>query len=191
MKGVLKLQNGSDIRGIACEGVAGEHVNLTNEAANVIARAFTRWLSARVGKETEALRIGVGHDSRITADSLMNEVRAGIGAEKATCFSCGLVSTPSMFMTTVFPETAFDGSIMITASHLPFNRNGLKFFTRDGGLEHDDITDILNIAEEAEPQPSDKPAEPVDSITLYTKSLQEKIKAGVEAEDYDHPVGRA
>lgn len=188
MKGVLKLQNGSDIRGIAAEGVAGEHVNLTNEAANVIARAFTGWLSEKVGKETGALRIGVGHDSRITAESLMNEVRAGIGAEGASCFDCGLVSTPSMFMTTVFPETAFDGSIMITASHLPFNRNGLKFFTRDGGLEHDDITAILKIAEELEPLNCDKPAEPTDSIALYTKSLREKIKAGVEAENYDHPL---
>ena len=43
-----------------------------------------------------------------------------------------------MFMTTVFDQFAFDGAIMITASHLPFNRNGYKFFDRDGGLEHDD-----------------------------------------------------
>ena len=35
---------------------------------------------------------------------------------------------------------------MITASHLPFNRNGLKFFDHEGGLEHDDITAILEIA---------------------------------------------
>ncbi len=29
----------------------------------------------------------------------------------------------------------YDGAIMITASHLPFHRNGFKFFTKDGGAE--------------------------------------------------------
>ena len=32
---------------------------------------------------------------------------------------------------------------MITASHLPYNRNGFKFFTRDGGFEKKDITELL------------------------------------------------
>ncbi|CAH9129995.1 unnamed protein product [Cuscuta epithymum] len=36
-----------------------------------------------------------------------------------------------------------DGSIMITASHLPYNRNGFKFFTNAGGLGKSDIKDIL------------------------------------------------
>lgn len=32
---------------------------------------------------------------------------------------------------------------MVTASHLPFNRNGFKFCTSDGGLEKPDVSDIL------------------------------------------------
>ena len=40
----MKLQNGSDIRGIACEGIEGEHTNLTAEAAYTIGQAFARWL---------------------------------------------------------------------------------------------------------------------------------------------------
>ncbi|KAK4256175.1 hypothetical protein QN277_009074 [Acacia crassicarpa] len=39
-----------------------------------------------------------------------------------------------------------DGSIMITASHLPFNRNVFKLFTNDGGLGKADIKDILERA---------------------------------------------
>ena len=35
---------------------------------------------------------------------------------------------------------------MITASHLPFNRNGFKFFTAEGGLEKGDIKEILTYA---------------------------------------------
>ena len=35
---------------------------------------------------------------------------------------------------------------MLTASHLPYNRNGLKFFTSEGGLNKPDISEILEIA---------------------------------------------
>ena len=58
----------------------------------------------------------------------------------------GMASTPAMFMSTVTEGYAFDGSVMITASHLPFNRNGFKFFTAQGGLESSDIKEILAYA---------------------------------------------
>ena len=67
-------------------------------------------------------------------------------------------------MTVVFPEFKFDGSVMITASHLPFNRNGLKFFTIDGGLEKADIKEILTIAKTLEVAECDKPATSCDSL---------------------------
>ena len=127
MQNLMKLQNGSDIRGIACEGVAGEEVNLTPEAGNLIGQAFAIWLGRKKQKAVTDLRIGIGHDSRITAQSLYEAVAKGLTVQGATAYYCGLVSTPSMFMTTVFEEFAFDGAIMITASHLPFNRNGVLF----------------------------------------------------------------
>lgn len=119
MQNLMKLQNGSDIRGIACEGVAGEEVNLTPEAGNLIGGAFAIWLGRKKGKATKELRIGIGHDSRITAQSLYEAAAEGLTSQGVTVYDCGLVSTPSMFMTTVFEEFRFDGSIMITASHLP------------------------------------------------------------------------
>ncbi len=61
---------------------------------------------------------------------------------------CGLASTPAMFMSTVFENHLCDGSIMLTASHLPFNRNGLKFFICEGGLGKEDIKEILTLATE-------------------------------------------
>jgi phosphomannomutase len=51
-----------------------------------------------------------------------------------------------MFMSTVFENHDYDGSMMLTASHLPFNRNGVKFFIHEGGLEKQDITKILTMA---------------------------------------------
>lgn len=188
MDNLLKLQNGSDIRGIAVEGVEGENVNLTGDIANRIGQGFVTWLSKKTGKAAAELRIGVGHDSRITADAMKSGVLAGMASMGAKVYDCGLVSTPSMFMTIVFPETKFDGSIMITASHLPFNRNGLKFFDNDGGLESTDIKAILTVAQDAEVAECDAEAESFDTLSLYTESMCEKIKAGVNAEDYDQPL---
>ena len=185
---LLKLQNGSDIRGVAAEGIADEPVTLTEDAVNLIGQAFVKWLSDKSGKPATELKIGVGHDSRITADLMKDAFIAGAGAAGANLYYCGLVSTPSMFMTVVFPEFAFDGSVMITASHLPFNRNGLKFFNLNGGLEKTDIKEILTIAKTLEVADCNKPAIVCDSLRAYTKSLQEKIKAGVDAEDYEKPL---
>ena len=72
MVDLLKLQNGSDIRGVAAEGVADEPVNLTQDAVNLIGQAFVKWLSDKSGKPASELKIGVGHDSRITADLMKN-----------------------------------------------------------------------------------------------------------------------
>lgn len=189
MQDLMKLQNGSDIRGIACEGVAGEAVNLTQEAGNLIGGAFAKWLADKKGKAVTELRIGIGHDSRITADGLFQAAAMGMAALGVNVFYCGLVSTPSMFMTTVFDEFTFDGAIMITASHLPFNRNGYKFFDRDGGLEHDDITAILKIASELEYTEADLSGiEKVDSISVYCNFLRDKIRRSIQADNYEKPL---
>ena len=125
---LMKLQNGSDVRGIAVEGVADEHVNLTCEACNKIGQGFIKWLSEKTGKSANDLKIGVGRDSRVSGPALEEAVIKGMVSTGASVVRCGLATTPSMFMSIVFEQTKFDGSIEITASHLPFNRNGLKFF---------------------------------------------------------------
>lgn len=143
-----KLQNGSDIRGVALEGIEGEHVNLTSEAAKDFAKSFAHFVAKRTGKKVEELKLAVGHDSRLSANQLKTAVIDGITETGAAAADCGLASTPSMFMATVLPGLEYDGSVMITASHLPFNRNGLKFFTKEGGLEHEDIHEIIKDAVE-------------------------------------------
>ena len=46
-----KLQNGSDIRGVALEGIEGQHVNLTEQASKDIGRGFALWLIKKTGKK--------------------------------------------------------------------------------------------------------------------------------------------
>ena len=81
----------------------------------------------------------MGRDSRLSGPELAAAAMEGISLEGAACRDCAMASTPAMFMSTVLPGFGWDGAVMVTASHLPWNRNGLKFFTRDGGLESGDI----------------------------------------------------
>lgn len=179
-----KLQNGSDIRGIAMEGIEGQHVNLTEDKVEMIAKAFAVWLSEKKKKQTETLKIAVGMDSRLTGPVLKAAVIKGLTGMGVRTVDCGMASTPAMFMTTVLSEYAYDGSIMLTASHLPFNRNGMKFFTGEGGLEKGDITALLEIASEGVwPEKAEPGAvELLDFISVYAADLVAKIRKATGAE---------
>ena len=171
-----KLQNGSDIRGVALEGIEGQHVNLTEKVCRDIGRGFALWLKAKMGKND--LRVAVGRDSRLSGPALCGWICEAMVEQGIHVTNFGMASTPAMFMSTVTEGYAFDGSVMITASHLPFNRNGFKFFTAGGGLEKGDIKEILTYAEGEEvtglPAGSLEDGEFMDA---YGKILADKIRA--------------
>ena len=183
-----QFKSGTDIRGVASEGVEGQPVNLTDDVVARMADGFVLWLSKKVSKDPETLTISIGRDSRISGPHIVSICSERFKRCGAAVLDCSLASTPSMFMTTV--DLGCDGALQITASHHPFNRNGLKFFTREGGLEGSDIEEILEYAQNGE-----SPAEnscgkirKVDYMTDYAKGLCKKIKEEVNAEDYDHPL---
>jgi len=187
-KDIYKLQNGSDIRGVACDGVEGEKVNLTCDISFKLGSAFAQWLSIKTKKDISSLRIGIGRDARVTGESLLNACATGIAAAGAKVVDCGLATTPAMFMSCIFEETEFDGSIMVTASHLPFNRNGLKFFDADGGLDHEDITILLEIADSVSNESCPLTLGKFNLIDLYASHLRKSICKGLNCEESDKPL---
>lgn len=183
-----KLQNGSDIRGIALEGIPGENVNLTPEVVTTIAGAFVTWLRRRVGRDEVTLAVGT--DSRLSGPALKDAFIKGITETGLEIYDCGLASTPAMFMTTVDGDRPVTAGVMITASHLPFNRNGIKFFVKEGGLEKKDIAAILAIASKNQ-LPVYRPGgkvERIDFMARYTSHLVEYIRGEVKASDFEHPL---
>lgn len=196
MKNYKKLQNGSDIRGIAITGEPGELPNLTPYEAVDIARGFAVWLCDKLDKNPESVTIAIGRDPRISGKRLMEGLMNGFGPYGIKVYDCGLASTPAMFMTTVFPEFSCDAGIMITASHLPYNRNGFKFFTSEGGLNKGDISLILKYAEDensgtanlGEPKNIEGrvrdfgklvyPAQEGDVMSVYCRHLRKLIQDG-------------
>jgi len=177
-----KLQNGSDIRGVALEGIEGQHVNLTEQACRDIGRGFALWLRQKTGK-TEHIRVAVGRDSRLSGKTLCGWICDAMVQQGLEVTDFGMASTPAMFMSTVTENYMFDGSVMITASHLPFNRNGFKFFTAQGGLEKADIKSILTYAagEEVTGMASGKLSSG-SIMDAYAKILADKIRAATGEE---------
>ncbi len=179
-----KLKSGTDIRGVAVE-TEGSPVQLTDEAVYRLTQGFARFLSEH--KVEPGSRIAVGHDSRISAERIKAQVVSALCDMGFCAVDCGLASTPAMFMTTVDYDCC--GSVQITASHHPFDRNGLKFFTRNGGVDSADLDMIICYA--AEPlQKAEKQGSVIlaDYMPLYAARLREMICREVNAEDYEHPL---
>ncbi len=185
-----KLQNGSDIRGVALEGIANQAVNLDEDVVARLAMAFYKWLQKENPNKTK-LTVAVGMDSRISGPALKKAFVDAMINQGAEVLDCGMASTPAMFMTCITKPYEAHGAVMLTASHLPFNRNGLKFFTPKGGLEKANITEILEIAKQGTETANAVGGElkEVPFIDLYSSILVEKIRCEVnDVSNFEKPL---
>ena len=184
-----KLQNESDIRGIAIDS-GNDKRNLSPEIAAIISSSFIKWLCEKNTVGPAKLKIAVGMDSRITGPELKLGIISGILKSGGTAYDCGLASTPAMFMSTVLDEFNCDGAVMITASHLPFNRNGFKFFTSRGGLEKDDIRKILVYASAETPSTFEQVSAPeLGIMDRYSSIFIDTIRQGINSSrNYNRPL---
>ena len=71
-----KLKSGTDIRGVACDGVVGQPIELTDNVINLIVRAFATWLMKK-GFPDQTV-VAVGHDCRISGPRIHNAVIAAL-----------------------------------------------------------------------------------------------------------------
>lgn len=187
---LYELQNGTDIRGIAIENKEKD-INLTAERVKKIIRGFVIWLENKKGIGSDKLKIAVGMDSRLSGPELKDVISRELLNLGCTVYDCDLCTTPAMFMTTVHPSYKCQGSIMITASHLPYYYNGLKFFTESGGCEKEDIKYILTEASNNNCKIACDKGKilKVDFITEYSNLLVKKIRKGINSKiNYDKPL---
>lgn len=171
---LMQLVSGTDVRGAAL----GEQAELTAEAAERIAAAYGYWLASKKQSEPSALRISVGMDSRLSGPVLKEAAIRGLANTGIAVFDCGMASTPAMFMSTVTEGYAYDGAVMITASHLPPERNGMKFFTSAGGIDKPDLIKILKIGESGEDLTASKPGQVTEVFFMdaYCALLVDKVR---------------
>lgn len=138
------FKSGTDIRGFGTEDFSSEKLYLSDEFVSSCANAFCVLLSEKLDKKINLLKISLGRDSRVSGPRIMKALAASLTSLGVNVIDCNLASTPAMFMSVL--DLACDGAVQITASHHPSERNGLKFFTSDGGLDGNDIEFILDYA---------------------------------------------
>lgn len=185
MSELMYLKSGTDIRGTAIEK-DGKAIDLTDSVVADIANSLVVFLKNKLSKDD--LKIAVGYDSRVSSTRIAAAVTASLSRLGVSVYHCGLSSTPSMFMAVV--NFNMDASVEITASHLPMEMNGLKFFTRQGGFSGDDIKGILRYAEDHPFKCDDELSEvySLDNMGKYCSDLCDMIKEGVNAENYHKPL---
>src|SRR5947207_1280529 len=75
-------------------------------------------------------RILVGQDTRVSSPWILDLLQQGIAQTSAQIENAGVIPTPAIALLTRNHD--FDGGVMISASHNPFDDNGIKIFSSDG-----------------------------------------------------------
>lgn len=103
-------------------GLRGLSADLTDELCATYAAAFVS-LHAHNG------RLLIGQDNRDSSPRIARAVAAGAASQGIAVVDCGVLPTPALARAALAEGTL---SIMVTGSHIPADRNGLKFYTRLG-----------------------------------------------------------
>ncbi len=175
-----KLKSGSDVRGVA----VGEGATLTNDVAKTLGMAFARYVAKKCAKPVTDVQLALGRASRLSGPALLEAGAQGIAAAGATAVDYGMCTTPAMYMAILTDGFRPDGSIMVTASHHPWQLNGLKFFTAEGGLGFHELDEVLEIAQTLEKAPSAASGEVLHEpfLPTYQDHLKQLIINGVDPE---------
>src|SRR5436309_12187828 len=107
-------------------GVANE--DLTPDLAFRLGRELVATVSAEHG--AERVRLVIGRDTRRSGPLLEAALSAGALSAGADCYAVGILPTPGIALLTRRLEA--HGGIVLSASHNPFEDNGIKLFSSEG-----------------------------------------------------------
>ncbi|MGB3316083.1 MAG: phosphomannomutase [Albidovulum sp.] len=111
-------------------------------------------------------RLMIGRDLRPSSERIAAAVAAAAAAEGLEPVDCGEVPTPALALAAM---EAGAPSVMVTGSHIPADRNGLKFYTANGEITKDDEAAILQAyAGEADCPPADAVRDP-EALPAYRR----------------------
>jgi phosphomannomutase len=123
---VSALANPGIFKAYDIRGLYGREIDA--DVAELIGRAFVRVIAEQEGKPAAELRLGLGHDMRLTAPELTAAYRDGMVSEGATVLDAGMVATEMLYY--LVGSRDLDGGLMCTASHNPKEYAGAKLVGR-------------------------------------------------------------
>jgi len=125
--------HGPDMPKFGTSGLRGLAVDLTDD---LVARYVRAFLSVVPPSE----RVLVGCDLRASSPRLVQAVGLGAAVAGRHAVDCGVLPTPALALAA---QRAGCPAVMVTGSHIPADRNGLKFYRADGEITKDDEARIL------------------------------------------------
>jgi phosphoglucosamine mutase len=129
----MKRLFGTDgVRGVVGEG-------LTPELALSIGKALGIVLRSDTAKSRP--KIIIGADTRNSSDMLASAVAAGLTSVGCNCYMLGTVPTPAVAY--VITESGAKAGVMISASHNPYQYNGIKIFDAEGFKLSDELEEDI------------------------------------------------
>lgn len=121
------------------DGVRGvANVQLTPQLAFKLGRAGARVLSSEDVKNPVFV---IGKDTRISGDMLEDALSAGIMSAGGSVIKTGVIPTPAIAY--LVGEYGADAGAVISASHNPYEYNGIKFFNGKGFKLSDELEDKI------------------------------------------------
>lgn len=115
-------------------GLRGLSVDLVGRASALYATAFARHL-LKSGHAQPGDLILVGRDYRESSPAISATCIGALKRAGLTPLDCGTVPTPALALYGLELKAA---SLMITGSHIPADRNGIKFYRPDGEIDKQD-----------------------------------------------------
>ena len=183
VKDLIGLISGSDVRGTAVE-TPGSPLTLPPQTARLWAMGYGRWLGGggTCGAQAKPV-VGVGRDMRLSSPALHAAAIEGLQAVGCRVVDLGMCTTPACFLACVHPATRLDGAIMVTASHHPFDKNGMKFFTPKGGLDKADLLVAAALAFAGGTCDGVQGLESVAFLPLYVDWMVDLVREGIGGGD--------
>lgn len=128
-------------------GLRGLVSEMTDAVCAAHVAAFLRHLAATEGFDA----VLVGRDLRPSSPRIAAACAAAIEAEGRVAVDCGVLPTPALAL-----EAARRGApaVMVSGSHIPFDRNGLKFYRAAGEITKADEAGILAALVPGAPAPA-------------------------------------
>ncbi len=120
-------------------GIRGLETELTDQACSRLARAFIRHFRSVSGNQAPQKCI-IGGDLRRSTPRILAAVAKGLSQEGITALDAGILPTPALAHECLIRKTP---GIMITGSHIPADRNGIKFYFPWGEVLKKDEAPIL------------------------------------------------
>ncbi|HAS3560810.1 phosphomannomutase [Vibrio cholerae] len=117
-------------------GARGLVTQFTSEVCAAFTHAFLQELSGRFAFKQVAVAI----DNRPSSPAMAQACIAAIQAQGLEAIYYGVIPTPALAYSAMQDEIP---CIMVTGSHIPFDRNGLKFYRPDGEITKADEQSIL------------------------------------------------